>query len=254
MGSPDVAIPSRPSSSLGFQHELRTHSQGLSSSPSRTFLALPVPSASPTDIASAWLRSLANAFVAPTLDGLGACLALDCHWRDLLALSWDLRTVSGQASVAACLVDWAGVHPRWFRLQPGAELSAPYDGLEYVSGAGSFETDAGVCSLRFNLVNTARGWKAWTIVSSLDALKPRSDVRARSAPGTASDEPAVVIVGAGQCGLAVAARLVHLGITPLLIERNSRIGDNWRNRYSNLVLNTPTKYSTSRGDLTSPYA
>lgn len=250
MGSPEVAIPSRPSSSLGFQPELRAraHAQGLAS-PSRAFLALPVPDASPSDIASSWLRSLSSALVAPTLDGLSACFAPDSHWRDLLALSWDLRTVSGQGILASALLDWAVlVHPRRFRLDAGAEMNAPYDGLEYISGSCSFETDVGMCSLRFNLVNTARGWRAWTVVSMLDALKlrPMSD-SARSAPENDSDdsqrEPAVVIVGAGQCGLATAARLAHMGVSSLLIDRNARIGDIWRSRYNMLSLNTPTKYS-----------
>ncbi|KZV96964.1 FAD/NAD(P)-binding domain-containing protein [Exidia glandulosa HHB12029] len=246
MGSPEVAIPSRPSSSLGFHPELKVHSQGLSS-PSRAFLSLPVPTASPADIALSWLRSFSNTVLTPSADGLSACFALDCHWRDLLALSWDLRTVSGQTIIAGALLDWVShVHPRWFRLQPGsADLNSPYDGLEYVSGSCSFETDVGICSMRFNLVNTARGWKAWTVVSSLDALKKRSDSASATENGAEDSQrdPTVVIVGAGQCGLAVAARLAHLGIKSLLIERDPRIGDNWRNRYSNLCLNTPTKYS-----------
>ena len=37
-------------------------------------------------------------------------------------------------------------------------------------------------------------------------------------------EPAVVIIGAGQSGLDVAARLKCLGIECLLIERNKEVG------------------------------
>ncbi len=42
--------------------------------------------------------------------------------------------------------------------------------------------------------------------------------------------------GAGQGGLTVAARLKQLGLETLIIDRNPRIGDSWRNRYHQLVL------------------
>lgn len=35
----------------------------------------------------------------------------------------------------------------------------------------------------------------------------------------------------GQAGLNVAARLQSLGVSNLIIDKNERIGDNWRNRY-----------------------
>jgi len=44
------------------------------------------------------------------------------------------------------------------------------------------------------------------------------------------------ILGAGQGGLTVAARLKQLAVETLIIDRNPRIGDNWRNRYHQLVL------------------
>ncbi|KAG2011317.1 flavin-containing monooxygenase [Coprinopsis cinerea AmutBmut pab1-1] len=49
-------------------------------------------------------------------------------------------------------------------------------------------------------------------------------------------KPTVLIVGAGQCGLALAARLKMLGLKSLIIEQNERVGDNWRNRYEALCL------------------
>jgi hypothetical protein len=40
-------------------------------------------------------------------------------------------------------------------------------------------------------------------------------------------------------GLMTAARLKALGVNALIIERNSRIGDNWRGRYEALSLHLP---------------
>ena len=57
-------------------------------------------------------------------------------------------------------------------------------------------------------------------------------------------EYTAVVVGAGQCGLSVAARLENLGISTLVVEKLSTIGDVWRSRYESLETNTPRAYST----------
>ncbi|EJD54580.1 putative dimethylaniline monooxygenase (N-oxide-forming) [Auricularia subglabra TFB-10046 SS5] len=246
-----VAVSSRPGSALSVHPDLRPHSQGWSTPPASAFtVSLPVAPPSPVDIASTWLRSLATVLQTPTLtlDALRDCFVNDCHWRDLLALSWDLHTITDIDQLAERLADWARlVRPRSFRLQPGADLSSPYPGLEYIHGSFVFETDTGMCSARFNLVSrNGTGWKGWTVVSTLDALKDRN-ADGMFAGSKASDDsergPTVLIIGAGQCGLAAAARLKHLGISSVLVERSARLGDNWRGRYEDLRLNTPTRYS-----------
>ena len=51
--------------------------------------------------------------------------------------------------------------------------------------------------------------------------------------------PAVLIIGAGQSGLALAAAFEGPWVPYLVSEKNHRIGDNWRKRYSSLVLHDP---------------
>ena len=48
--------------------------------------------------------------------------------------------------------------------------------------------------------------------------------------------PHVLVVGGGQAGLAIAARLKQLQIDTLIVDREPRIGDNWRKRYHALTL------------------
>ncbi len=48
--------------------------------------------------------------------------------------------------------------------------------------------------------------------------------------------PSVVVIGAGQAGLSIAARLRQLKVDTLVVEKNERVGDNWRNRYHSLTL------------------
>ncbi|KAL1685891.1 hypothetical protein GGG16DRAFT_118415 [Schizophyllum commune] len=61
-------------------------------------------------------------------------------------------------------------------------------------------------------------------------------------PTLESAQPTVVIVGGGHSGLNVAARLKALGVNSLILEKNSRVGDNWRGRYESLVLHDPVWY------------
>jgi putative flavoprotein involved in K+ transport len=44
------------------------------------------------------------------------------------------------------------------------------------------------------------------------------------------------VVGGGQAGLAIAARLKQLNVDTLIVDREARIGDNWRKRYHALTL------------------
>ena len=55
-------------------------------------------------------------------------------------------------------------------------------------------------------------------------------------------QPYCLIVGGGQGGIALGARLRHLGVPTIIIEKNPRPGDSWRNRYKSLVLHDPVWY------------
>lgn len=56
----------------------------------------------------------------------------------------------------------------------------------------------------------------------------------------------VVVVGAGQAGLAVAYCLRRRNIDPLVLEA-TKPGESWRQRYDSLVLFTPSQYSALPG-------
>jgi putative flavoprotein involved in K+ transport len=57
-----------------------------------------------------------------------------------------------------------------------------------------------------------------------------------------SRQPYVLIVGGGQGGIALGARLKQLGVPTLIVERNARAGDSWRKRYKSLCLHDPVWY------------
>ncbi|AGO11371.1 AaceriACR122Cp [[Ashbya] aceris (nom. inval.)] len=68
------------------------------------------------------------------------------------------------------------------------------------------------------------------------------ELRAKETTFDRNNQPTVLIVGGGQGGLAVAARLKSFGINSLIVEKNAHVGDNWRNRYKFLVLHDPIWY------------
>ena len=55
-------------------------------------------------------------------------------------------------------------------------------------------------------------------------------------------QPYVVIIGGGQGGIGLGARLKQLGVPTIIIEKNPRPGDSWRNRYKSLCLHDPVWY------------
>ena len=46
----------------------------------------------------------------------------------------------------------------------------------------------------------------------------------------------MLVIGGGQAGLSIAARLKQLNVDTLIVDREKRIGDNWRKRYHALTL------------------
>lgn len=58
----------------------------------------------------------------------------------------------------------------------------------------------------------------------------------------------VIIIGAGQAGIAMSKQLKQKGIeNHLMVDANKSIGDTWRFRYQSLVLFTPKSYSALPG-------
>lgn len=57
----------------------------------------------------------------------------------------------------------------------------------------------------------------------------------------------VIIVGAGQSALSMGYFLKKTKLSFLILDKGSRVGDTWRNRYDSLVLFTPRSYSSLPG-------
>jgi putative flavoprotein involved in K+ transport len=57
----------------------------------------------------------------------------------------------------------------------------------------------------------------------------------------------VLVIGAGQAGLAIGQQLSQTDVQFLIVDGHERIGDSWRQRFDSLVLFTPRSYSALPG-------
>ncbi|MFO7628059.1 MAG: NAD(P)/FAD-dependent oxidoreductase [Prochlorococcaceae cyanobacterium] len=213
---------------------------------------------SPTAMAEAWLASFTAALDSRQPEAVLALFAEECFWRDLVAFTWNLRTEEGQGAIAAMLAArLEDVAPHGFALRGEASESG---GL--VEAWFGFETRLGRCSGHLRL----RDGRAWTLFTALDELKGHEErVRERRPVGAAhgvhpgrqswaerreaerqalgfTEQPDVLIVGGAQAGLSLAARLKHLQVSALVLEKLPRAGDHWRRRYKSLCLHDPVHY------------
>jgi cation diffusion facilitator CzcD-associated flavoprotein CzcO len=212
--------------------------------------------------AAAWLAQFEAALTAADDARLRALFADDSHWRDVLALTWRIGTVSGRDAVVRSLAaDIGRAKPTGFAVD--SERTAPRrvtrGGVETVEAIFRFDTLDGPCNGVLRLGGDGGGTaKAWTLLTALEALKGheekigRSRVRGesyardfrgpnwqdqrRAAATYADRDPTVLVVGGGHAGLSAAARLGQLGLDTLIVDRWPRIGDNWRQRYHALTL------------------
>jgi cation diffusion facilitator CzcD-associated flavoprotein CzcO len=219
-------------------------------------------------IAEGWLARFERALATPGRPRLKPLFHADSHWRDVLALTWQIKTVDASDAISRELPTHAArARPTGFKLDP--RRTAPRNvrraGTDALEAIFSFETGQGRGTGVLRLTpdaNDRNAFKAWTLLTSLEELKGHEERLGRSRPQGkvysrdfrgpnwldlrkaaaeyAGRDPTVLVVGGGQAGLSIAARLAQLDIDTLIVDRGARIGDNWRKRYHALVLHNQT--------------
>ena len=205
-----------------------------------------------------WLERFGAALEHGDARGAAELFAQESYWRDLVAFTWNIKTVEGHAGITEMLEHTLGrVKPHGWH---ATEEPTTADGV--TDAWIEFETAVGRGKGHLRLIDG----KAWTLLTTLDELKgheqglgPRRpkgvqhgadperqtwlEARAREAEELGyTTQPYVVIVGGGQGGIGLGARLRQLRIPTIIVERNQRPGDSWRKRYKSLCLHDPVWY------------
>ncbi|KAJ5467515.1 hypothetical protein N7475_005267 [Penicillium sp. IBT 31633x] len=220
----------------------------------------------PDGIADKIIAQLNQSLAAKDKAAVSSLFLENCYWRDHLCYSWDFHTHEGPAAISAFVTE---APPSKIEIDRSSAFKSPHK--------GPIDSFGDVLGIEFFIkVTTANGhgngvirlaeqdgnWKIFTVFTSLVDLKGheqdlkrpfgvqhgeqkgRKNWKDRRADEIdfVDKDPAVLIVGAGQGGLVAAARLKMLKVDALVIDRESRIGDNWRQRYHQLVLHDPVWY------------
>ncbi|WP_187430900.1 hypothetical protein ROLI_009530 [Roseobacter fucihabitans] len=206
------------------------------------------------------LDSLGEALSRGDVDTAVALFQSDSYWRDLVSFTWNLRTMEGPDAVRDMLnTQMAAVKPANWQIAPG-EVATHDGGI--TTAWITFETDV---SRGYGLIRIKDGL-IWTLLTSMTELKGHEEPLGYERPLGAkhgsgkgrlswreerdkeiaelghTTQPYTVIIGGGQGGIALGARLRQLGVPTIIIEKNEKAGDSWRNRYKSLCLHDPVWY------------
>ncbi len=210
--------------------------------------------------ADALLGRFGQALESGDIESAVAHFAADCYWRDLVAFTWNIKTVEGRDGVRDLLGHCLKTtKPRNWRVADG-EVAIEADGV--LEAWITFETEV---ARGYGLVRFRDGL-IWTLLTTMVELKGHEEKSGFTRPLGAkhgvnpgarswkeeredetrtlgySKQPYVVIIGGGQGGIALGARLRQLNVPTIIVEKNERPGDSWRKRYKSLCLHDPVWY------------
>jgi putative flavoprotein involved in K+ transport len=212
----------------------------------------------PTALVSSWLADFGTAVSRGDFGRATSMFGDESYWRDLVSFTWNLKTAEGPQQIQAMLeATMSNAKPSNFVIQgEGSEASGVTEGWF------TFETATGRGRGHLRLIDG----KAWTLLTTLQELKgfeeKKRDKRPKGIEHGAyrdrkswlearqheertlgfAEQPYVVVIGGGQAGIILGARLKKLGVPAIVVEKNPKPGDSWRNRYKSLCLHDPVWY------------
>jgi len=211
-----------------------------------------------TNSAETWLNSFSARLAAGDAGGALDLFTDDCYWRDLLSFTWNIKTMEGRPAIAAMLAETLGrTAPGGWAIEGTPEtngnITEAWLRFETASawGTGRLRLRDGRCHTLLTAMRDLKGHEVPQGPSRPKGIEHKADrnretwseARARERAGLGqTEQPYCLIIGGGQGGLALGARLKQLGVPTLIVEKNARAGDSWRNRYRSLVLHDPVWY------------
>ena len=208
------------------------------------------------ELCSLWLELLAHA----NATWVDLAFHDDCYWRDFLAYTWSIQTFEGKAAItsmvqacaARCAIgdlrlsevrrDPEGFDECWFSFSTAAGR-----------GIGHLRLRQGLCWTLFTTLQSLHGFEEKTgRLGSRERGTAHGvhrgretwlEMRQREAARIGlEDQPYCLIVGGGQAGITLGARLRRLQVPTLIVDKLERPGDSWGKRYRSLCLHDPVWY------------
>jgi cation diffusion facilitator CzcD-associated flavoprotein CzcO len=209
------------------------------------------------EIATKWVSDFESALQGGAKD-LESIFVEGATWRDFGAFSWEVSNRIGREELVARLADWTqDARPEDLHLDESYSHRI-FEGN--IQAFFQFLTDERVCRGYALLVPDGDGFSCSMLQTQADGLQRFPErVGPNRAQGKVhgyvenrtrwtqdreeeasfeNSDPAVLILGAGQNGLSIGARLKALDVPTLIIDREARVGDVWRKRYAALALHS----------------
>ncbi|KAF6806547.1 flavin-binding monooxygenase [Colletotrichum sojae] len=214
-----------------------------------------------------WTAKFNDTLTDQKIDALPELFRDDAWIRDFITLSWDFRTIQGLDGITGYFQEnlhrarLSNIQIREHgAFQPTFRDFGP--GVHWVDSMFDFETEVGRGKGMVRLtLEEDNSWKAFMINFILQELKDVKESVGINRPTGYVDhtggnwkerrdrqkefldeDPAVLVIGAGHAGINIGTRLRHLGVPTLMIDRNERVGDSWRQRYRTLMTHDPIQY------------
>jgi putative flavoprotein involved in K+ transport len=207
------------------------------------------------DQVAGWLARLAIGFRDPGAADWSSLFVPDCYWRDFVALTWNILTLEGVEAIRAmACAQAASVAPRDFRRDdPALPMS------DDAQGWFTFETTAARCRGHVRLEDGRAKVLFTSMVELIGHEEPAGPRRPAGVEHRAwkgrktwmdereeeqqrlgrEEQPYCLVIGGGQNGLQLAARLKRLSVPTIVVDALERPGDCWRVRYRSLYLHDP---------------
>ena len=217
-----------------------------------------MPQHTETSQAKEWLEKFGAALEESRIGDAAAMFGEESYWRDLISFTWNIKTLEGRGEIAAMLAaTLPHIHPGQWRLE--GEAWAAHGMIE-----AWFTFETAVARGRGHL--RLKGEECWTLLTTMVELKGHEEKkdatrikgvdhglvkgrknwlerrREEESSLGASEQPYCLIIGGGQGGIALGARLKRLGVPTIIVEKRAKAGDSWRARYKSLVLHDPIWY------------
>ncbi len=212
----------------------------------------------PTQAAADWLSRFDTALQEGDGPEVARLFAPQSFWRDLVAFTWNIKTMEGREEITAML-DEVLLHIRpsqWQIAEPATEAEGVITAwitfeTALTRGRGLLRLQDGLCWTLLTTMTELKGYEekrgATREMGAAHGVEPgRRSWRERREAETASlgvtEQPYVLVVGGGQGGLSLGARLRRLEVPTLIVDAHPRAGDQWRRRYNSLCLHDPVWY------------